>query len=97
MNWIIIIYVVVGIEAALVAHKLLLKWIPYRWIIGCVTYQFHRHELKKRISNVTDDQLHQASYDFANVNGWFTPYWFYRSLVKVIDTEVLKRYNNGTT
>lgn len=46
---------------------------------------------------MTFDELCRYSIEFQNIDRWFTPYWFYRSLVKVIDTEVLKRYNNGTT
>lgn len=97
MNWIIIISVIVGIEAILVSHKLLLNWIPYRWIVGCLTYQFNKRFAKKRMLKMTFDELCRYSIEFQNIDRWFTPYWFYRSLVKVIDTEVLKRYNNGTT
>lgn len=97
MSWIIIICVIVGIEAALVAHRLMLKWLPYRWIVGCITYQFNKRFVKKRMSKMTFDKLCKYSIEFKNLDRWFAPFWFYRSINKVIDKEVLKRYNNGTT
>ena len=67
-----------------VIHKLLLKWIPYRWLVNSITYPYLKYKLKRRYEIMTMEERIRAWSDFHIMDHWSKGFWFTERLEQYI-------------
>lgn len=67
-------------------HGLLIKWLPYRWLINSLLYPYHRWFARCRFDRLPDKK--QAATKFIINDNWADAFWFGKKLKEYIH----KRY-----
>lgn len=72
-------------------HGLLLKWLPYRWLVNSALYPIKLWLLKRELLLMNEKELVDMWYDWHHK--WFFKYWFGQKLLKVIEDRILELDN----
>ena len=67
-------------------HRKLLKWIPYRWCIGCLLYPVNLRRIKRRVNRINGREC--VDLWFRLQDKWFTRYWFGKKLIAVVSESI---------
>jgi hypothetical protein len=71
-----------------IMHQLLIKWLPYRWVINSMLYPYHRYFLWRMFRRFTPKQRRDNGTAFVNKANWSKSFWFGRAM----DNHVCKKY-----
>lgn len=74
-----------------IVHKLLLKWIPYRWVINSIIYPYTKYKLSRRYELMNKEDRIIAWSDFHLMDHWSKGYWFTERL----ERHILLNYIDG--
>ncbi len=67
-----------------ICHNLLLKWIPYRWLINSIAYPYLKYKISKRYELMNKEERQKSYCDYALMDHWAKEYWFTKRLIRHI-------------
>ena len=67
-----------------IIHRLLLKSVPYRWLVNSLIYPYTKHQLSKRYELMNIEERQKAYADYVLMDHWAKNYWFTKRLIRHI-------------